>query len=201
MIGDLTAVPQPIEVKLFGDDQAQLAAAARKVAKGIGGVDGVVEVNDGLRVERDAITITVDRAAAALAGLDAAAVALQVQAQVDGAIATRILSGEQTVDVRVRLPQDLRQCASSLASLPLRAADGRTVSLGAVAKIAVAAGQRQITREDLAPFISVTARLEGLDLGTGIARVQAKVATLKLPAISASNTASCMRNNRSPSAT
>ena len=31
LIGDLTAVPQPIEVKLFGDDPAQLEASAEKV--------------------------------------------------------------------------------------------------------------------------------------------------------------------------
>ena len=36
-------------------------------------------------------------------------------------------------------------------------------------------------REDLAPFIPVTARLEGLDLGSGIKSVQSKVAALKLP--------------------
>ena len=182
LIGDLTAVPQPIEVKLFGDDPAQLADAAQKVAEGIGKIGGVVEVNDGLRVAGDAITIKVDRAAAALAGLDPAAVATQVQAQVDGTIATNILSGEQTIGVRVRLPQDLRRRASALAGLALRSADGRTVSLGSIARIDIAAGQRQITREDLAPFIPVTARLEGLDLGTGMKEVQAKVASLGLPA-------------------
>ncbi len=97
-------------------------------------------------------------------------------------IATRILSGEQVIDVRVRLPRDLRRRADSLGALPLRAADGRIVSLGSIAKISIAAGQRQVTREDLAPFIPVTARLEGLDLGTGIKQVQARVAALKLPA-------------------
>src|SRR5439155_19186834 len=35
LIGDLTAVPQPIEVKLFGDDPGELEQAARKVADGI----------------------------------------------------------------------------------------------------------------------------------------------------------------------
>ena len=98
-----------------------------------------------------------------------------------GTVATRVLSGEQIVDVRVRLPQELRQDARSLGNLQLRGADGRTIALGAVAKIEIAAGQRQITREDLAPFIPVTARLEGLDLGSGIKAVQAKVAELKLP--------------------
>uniref|UniRef100_UPI0035CBF8A5 efflux RND transporter permease subunit n=1 Tax=uncultured Sphingomonas sp. TaxID=158754 RepID=UPI0035CBF8A5 len=181
LIGDLTAVPQPIEVKLFGDDQVQLADAAKKVAASIGKIDGIVEVVDGLRVAGDAIIIKVDRAAASLAGLDPDAVAKQVEAQVGGTVATQILSGEQVIDVRVRLPQELRQRADALNALRLRAADGRAVALSAIAKVSIAAGQRQISREDLAPFIPVTARLEGKDLGSGIKDVQQAVADLHLP--------------------
>ncbi len=181
LIGDLTAVPQPIEVKLFGDDQAQLADAAGKVAETIGKIDGVVEVQDGLRVAGDAIIIKVDRAAAALAGLDPAAVATQIETQIGGTVATQILSGEQVIDVRIRLPQELRQRADALKALTVRAPDGRAVPLHAIATVSIAAGQRQITREDLAPFIPVTARLEGKDLGSGMKEVQAAVAGLKLP--------------------
>jgi multidrug efflux pump subunit AcrB len=181
LIGDLTAVPQPIEVKLFGDDPSQLEQAAQRVADGISGISGVVEVNNGLRVSGDAITITIDRGAAAIAGLDPATISSQVAAQVDGAIATHILSGEQTIDVRVRSPQEFRRRADLLATLPLRSADGRVTTLGAIAKVGIQAGQRQLTREDLAPFIPVTARLEGKDLGTGIRDVQANVKSLHLP--------------------
>ena len=181
LIGDLTAVPEPIEVKLFGDDPGQLEQSAQKVADGISNISGVVEVNNGLRVSGDAITINVDRGAAAIAGLDPASIASQVSADVDGAIATHILSGEQTIDVRVRAPEYLRRRADSLRALPLRSPDGRTTTLGTIAKIGIQAGQRQLTREDLAPFIAVTARLEGKDLGTGIRDVQAKVTSLHLP--------------------
>ncbi|WP_293881237.1 efflux RND transporter permease subunit [Sphingomonas sp.] len=181
LIGDLTAVPQPIEVKLFGDDETQLAGAAQKVADGIGSIKGIAEVNNGLRVAGDAVVITVDRAAASLAGLEPATVATQVGSQVDGVIATQVQAGEQVIDVRVRLPQDLRRRADALSSLTLRATDGRIVSLGSIAKITISAGQKQITREDLSPFIPVTARLDGLDLGSAISAVQAKVAALKLP--------------------
>ncbi len=181
LIGDLTAVPQPIEVKLFGDDQRQLADAAQKVADGIGKITGIAEVNNGLRVAGDAIVISVDRAAASLAGLDAGAVATQISSQIDGVVATRVQSGEQVIDVRVRLPQELRRRAETLSLLTLRATDGRIVSLGSIAKTSVGSGQRQITREDLAPFIPVTARLDGLDLGSAMKQVQAKVGGLKLP--------------------
>ena len=69
-----------------------------------------------------------------------------------------------------------------LGALILRAPDGRTAALHQVAHVEIAAGQRQITREDLAPFIAVTARLEGLDLGSGMKAVQTKVGQLHLPA-------------------
>jgi multidrug efflux pump subunit AcrB len=181
LIGDLTAVPQPIEVKLFGDDPNQLAGSAKAIAGAIGKIDGVVEVADGLRVAGDAITISVDRAAAAMAGVDPDAVARQVEAQVGGTPATRIIADEQAIDVRVRLPQELRGRASDLGALLIRGPDGRTVPLSAIAKIGIAAGQRQITREDLAPFIAVTARLEGKDLGTAMKEVRTTVAGLHLP--------------------
>ena len=181
LIGDLTAVPQPIEVKLFGDDAEQLVAAARQVASGIATIPGVVEVNNGLRVAGDAVTINVDRGAASLAGLDPDAVAKQVTAEIEGSIATQVRVGEDVIDVRVRLPRDQRQRTDVLAALPLRAADGRTVALGQVARIGIAAGQRQITRENLAPFLPVTARLENRDLGSAVKAVQAKVAALHLP--------------------
>ena len=77
LIGDLTAVPQPIEVKLFGQDRARMGEAAKRVADAIGKISGVVEVVDGLRVAGDAIAVRVDRGAAAQQGLDPDAVAAQ----------------------------------------------------------------------------------------------------------------------------
>lgn len=56
-----------------------------------------------------------------------------------------------------------------------------TVTLSPIARISVAAGQRQITREDLAPFIPVTGRLENRDLDSAVKAVQARVAALRLP--------------------
>lgn len=181
LIGDLTAVPQPIEVKLFGDDPAQLEQSAEKVVGAMQKVGSIAEVASGLRVAGDAIIIKVDRAAASMAGLAPDAVSQQVQTLVGGSIATQVIAGEQVIDVRVRLPQDLRQRARALDGLTVRAANGNSVPLRDIAEISIQAGQRQITREDLAPFIPVTARLNGSDLGSAISDVQAAVASLHLP--------------------
>ena len=181
LIGDLTAVPQPIEVKLFGDNPGALEQAAKRVGGSIGKISGVVEVVDGLRVAGDAIDIKVDPAIAAQQGLDPDGVATQLQALVGGTTATPVRIGEQLVDVRVRAPADLRSRAAELGRLIITAPDGHAVRVDQIAQISVAAGQKQLTREDLAPFIAVTARLEGRDLGSAMKEVRTNVTGLSLP--------------------
>ncbi|MBW8753181.1 MAG: efflux RND transporter permease subunit [Sphingomonadales bacterium] len=181
LIGDLTAVPQPIEVKLFADDPKVLADSATRVGEAIGKVQGVVEVVDGLRVAGDALTIKVNPAAALQHGLDPDAITNQVEALVAGAQATQLRIAEQLVTVRVRAAPELRARAADLAQLPLVAPDGHLLRLGQVAAVSVSPGQTQITREDLASFIGVTARLEGRDLGSAMQEVRGVVAGLHLP--------------------
>ena len=181
LIGDLTAVPQPIEVKLFGNDPAELEKAAASVAKALEGINGVVEVVDGLRVAGDAIAVHVDPGLAAQHGINPDLVAQQVEALVGGNIATQVRVGEQLIDVRVRGPADLRAHADDVAAMPIIAPDGHMVRLGQIAQVSIEAGQKQLTREDLAPFLDVTARLDGRDLGAAMTDVRSAVTGLKLP--------------------
>ncbi|MGI9374963.1 MAG: efflux RND transporter permease subunit [Tsuneonella suprasediminis] len=182
LIGDLTAVPQPIEVKLFSNDEAELEAAAKQVGSTLSGIQGVVEVVDGLRVAGSDITVRVDRGAAVQAGLDPQAISDQLSALIDGTVATQIRDGEQLVGVRVRGPEDLRQHIAQVQDMVLRAPDGHSVRLAQVATVEVVGGAKQLTREQLAPFIGVTARLEGRSLGAAMSEVQGKVQALNLPA-------------------
>ena len=181
LIGDLTAVPQPIEVKLFGQDRAVLGEAAKRVAASLSKIIGVVEVVDGLRVAGDAISVTVDRGTAAQQGLDADAVATQLEAAIGGTSATQVRVGEQLIDVRLRAPPELRQRAAQIGDIVLTAPDGHGVRVRQIATVKVVAGQQQLTREDLAPFIAVTARLNGRDLGSAMKDVRAAVTSAKLP--------------------
>lgn len=181
LIGDLTAVPQPVEVKLFGEDRTELDATAKKVAGAIGKISGIVEVNDGQRVAGDAIGIKVDPGAAQQVGLDPGSVAAQLQGLVTGSIATQIRSGEQLIAVRVRAPQELRRRVTELGNLTVRSASGAAIPVREIASISILPGQKQLSREDLSPFVAVTARLEGTDLGTAMREVQSTVASLKLP--------------------
>ena len=181
LIGDLTAVPQPIEIKLFGNDEAALEKTAAEVGAAIAKIQGVVEVVDGLRVAGSAINVKVDRGAAVQAGLDPQAVADQLAALVDGQIATDVRIGEQLIAVRVRAPADLRQRVEQIGDFMLRAPDGHRVSVRQVAAVSIAAGQKQLQREQLAPFIGVTARLDARDLGSAMTEVRKAIEGLNVP--------------------
>ncbi|AIT79726.1 efflux RND transporter permease subunit [Novosphingobium pentaromativorans] len=181
LIGDLTAVPQPIEIKLFGDNPKELAASAKKVGDAIGKINGVGEVVDGLRVAGDAIAVKVNPGAALQQGLDPETLGNQLEALVGGTQSTQVRVGEQLIGVRVRGPADVRERASQIGELPITAPDGHTVRVSQIADVSILAGQKQRTREDLAPFIDVTARLEGRDLGSAMQEVRKTVSGLNMP--------------------
>ncbi|HTM28866.1 MAG TPA: efflux RND transporter permease subunit, partial [Rhodanobacter sp.] len=172
LIGDLVAVPQPIEVQLSGADGATLDASAKRVAAKIGRINGVVSVRDGINPAGDALTIKVDATRAALAGLDPVSVTDQVAAAVDGTVAATMPEGERLVGVRVRLPSSAHQRIEQIGQLLLRAPDGHVLPLSRVATITQVQGQPEITRINLKRTVSVTGRISGRSLGSVLADVK-----------------------------
>ncbi len=74
LIGDLTAVPQPVEIKIYSDDHAQLSSLAEKVARSLGSIKGVVDVRNGINPAGDALEVHIDRTKVAIEGMDPDAV-------------------------------------------------------------------------------------------------------------------------------
>ena len=172
LIGDLTAVPQPIEVKLFADDQKQLASASQRVAGTIGEVKGVVDVRDGIVVAGDALDIHIDRTKAALEGVDPDVVTRMVKHYLSGVVTTQVQEGVKLVGVRVWIPQQKRAIESALGDFQLRAPDGHLFALKRVATVTPITGQPEITGENLRPMIAVTGRISGRDLGSVVKDVR-----------------------------
>src|SRR5207245_99375 len=83
--------------------------------------------------------------------------------------------------VRVRYPKGSRSSLEAMKNTLLVNSNGGTATLGAIADISELPGQIEVIRDNLQRDVEVTARLEGLDLGSGVAAVQKAVADLKLP--------------------
>src|SRR5260370_22106432 len=69
LIGDLTAVPQPIEIKLYSDDEQLLRLLPPRVADTISKVRGVVEVKNAIVPAGDALRIQNDHGKVGLRGM------------------------------------------------------------------------------------------------------------------------------------
>ncbi|MCX5654244.1 MAG: efflux RND transporter permease subunit, partial [Planctomycetota bacterium] len=172
LIGDLTAVPQPIEIQLFSDDAKVLSELPPKVVKAIEGIPGVVDVKSGIVLAGDALDITVDREKAALEGVDPEYVTKMLEAHLAGLVTTQVPRGPKMVGVRVWTPNRDRATDLALPEIPLRAPDGHVFPLKRVAAITPITGQPQIMRDNLRRMVAVTGRIAGRDMGSTIEEVQ-----------------------------
>ncbi|TBR39744.1 MULTISPECIES: efflux RND transporter permease subunit [Dyella] len=176
LIGDLTAVPQPIEIKLFGEDPAALAPQARRIAAAIARVPGVVDIKDGIQLAGDALNVRIDSDKAATEGMSIDAITQAAQDALTGVVATQLPELTKSVGVRVRATPASPWRIPDLSALPVRAPDGHVFPLARVASIEAVSGQPQISREDLQPMIAVTARIEGRGMSAAVNDVKAQLA-------------------------
>lgn len=172
LIGDLTAVPQPIEIKLYSDDGNLLLRLGPGVAAAIAKIPGVVDVKPGIVLAGDALNIQVDRVKASLEGVDPDTITQMVSNYLSGAVTTQIQSGPKMIGVRAWIPHNLRATERDIEELRLRAADGHLFPLKRVATLRVLTGQPEIRRDDLKQMVAVTGRISGRDIGSVISDVK-----------------------------
>jgi len=189
MIGDLTGAPQPVVIKLYSDDVDALKQWAPRVADSIGGIyinnkKPVVDVEDGIdnSTSGPAVIFTVDPMRAAKAGFTPDQITTVAASMVDGEPATTpVIVNDRPYTLRVRYPKASRASLEAMSNTLLVNSAGGTTTLGSVATVSEVPGQIEIIRDNLQRDVEVTARLEGLDLGTGVAAVQKTISDLKLP--------------------
>src|SRR5215472_4676448 len=184
MIGDLTSAPEPVVIKLFSEDGDLLAKTGPKVADAISQIKGVVDVKDGVEnaTSGPAVNYQIDPAVTARAGFAADEVAIDASAILEGEPATNpVVVSDRAYTVRVRFPEANRSSIEAMNNTLLTSSSGHTATLGSLATVTELPGQMEIRRENLQRDLEVTARLEGVDLGSGIKKVQDAVAKLHLP--------------------
>ena len=168
MIGDLTAVPQPIEIKIYTAHSNLLNDIAKKVAVLISHIPGVVDINNGITPSGDAMMIQIDPIKAAIERVDPSSVTQLLSSYITGQVATQLPQGDQWVGLRVLTPDNFRRFPHTLLDIMLPAPDGHLYPLKRIASLEIQTGQAQITRENLKRMVAVTARISGRDMGSVI---------------------------------
>ncbi len=182
LLGDLSGTPQPVEVKVFGADQAAIEATARRVAAELRHIPGVIDSFDGVVFSNPEEEAVVDGTAAERYALSAADVSAALEAVVRGTVATSVRVNDRLFDVRVRYPGVFHEDLGALSGVVLKTPGNGRVPLSSVVALKYLGTRTQFARERLSPVVHVTARLSGVDLGSAMARVKRRMASLVLPA-------------------
>lgn len=184
LIGDLTSSPAPIELRLFSEDTTLLHAKAKQVADSIAKVKGVVDVFNGVVVSGPAVTFRMDPQRAALYGVTPADVTEAISAVLGGVPASNLLERGHTMNIRVVMPLGTRPSLDDLRALRMHSpATNASFRLDQVATVEYDPGETEIERDGLRQSVAVTARLEGVDLGTAIKAIKSRLAReVPLPA-------------------
>jgi multidrug efflux pump subunit AcrB len=184
MIGDLTGAAEPIAIKLFSQDPALLGDWAPKVGDALKKLPGVVDVLNGIEntISGPATMFRVDPEVAARAGFTPQEIEMDTSAILQGEPApTPVVVNDRAYTIRVRFPESARASADTIRNTLLVSSTGRTGTLGSLATVEEIPGQTEVRRENLQRNVTVTARLEGLDLGTGVAEAQKAITDLNVP--------------------
>jgi CzcA family heavy metal efflux pump len=184
MIGDLTGEPEPVVIKLFSEDSKLLEEQAPRVADAIEKVRGVVDLKNGIEntMSGPAAEFRVNTTVAAKAGFTAEEVSTDATAVLQGVTAANpVVANDRAYNVRVRFPEQSRSSLDAMSNTLLVSSTGRTATLGSLAQLSELPGQTEITRENLQRMVEVTARKEGVSLGSVMADVQKTVKGLHLP--------------------
>lgn len=182
MLGDLMASVQPIEIKIFGDNQQKLQQLSKQAAGIVSNIQGTADVFDGVVIAGPSLSIQPDYPKLAQYGITAANLQYQLQNSLEGNIVGTLFEKEQYSSIRLVYPRDKKFSIEGMNGIQVFLPDGRLKPISDLATVAIHAGDAEIQRENLQSMGVVTGRLENRDLGTVMKEIQqAIVSKLNMP--------------------
>jgi CzcA family heavy metal efflux pump len=177
MLGDLMESVQPIEIKIFGDDNALLKKLSKQVSGIVENIKGTADVFDGIVIAGPSVSIIPNNVMLEQYGLTAQSLQAQVQLALQGAQVGTIPEKEQLSVVRIVYPGNLRQTVEGIKHLQLFLPSGKLIPISTVAAIKINTGDAEVQRENLQSMGVVTGRLENRDLGSVMKEIRQKVSS------------------------
>ena len=174
MLGDLMASAQPVEIKIFGNDQNTLNEIAKKVANEVEKVEGTADVFNGITISGPYVEVKPDAQQLAQYNLTPSSFQFQLQTQLEGNIVGSVTEKEQHTDIRMRSDNknsNLESIKQQFIFLP----NGKLKPITNLAKIEIKPGAPEIIRENLQSASMVTARLNRKDLGSVMKDIQSHI--------------------------
>jgi CzcA family heavy metal efflux pump len=182
MLGDLMSSVQPVEVKIFGNDQKKLQHLSQQVADVVSNVQGTADVFDGIVIAGPSVSIGPNSINLAQYGITPSDLQYQLQTALEGNVIGSVYDKEQLSNVRMVYPGNRTLSVDGINQLQVFLPNGQLKPINSLAAIHVNSGDAEIQRENLQSMGIVTARLDNRDLGGAIKDIQQQVSSkISLP--------------------
>ncbi|MFV5684355.1 efflux RND transporter permease subunit [Flavobacterium sp. GB2R13] len=175
MLGDLMSSVSPIEVKIFGDNQAELQKIAKKVNAIVEKVKGTADVFDGIVLAGPSINIMPNYSRLAQYGITPADLQFQLQTALEGNVIGNLLENERVIPIRLIYKNSKKRSLEDIKKLQLFLPNGQSIPISSLVTISAQKGVAEIERENLQMISVVTGRLDNRDLGSVMKDIQTQV--------------------------
>jgi len=175
MLGDLMSSTQPIEVKVFGNDQQKVQVLSKQVAELVSKVSGTADVFDGIILSGPTVNVQPDFSMLAQYGITPSSFQSQVQTAMQGNITGDLYDKQQLSPIRMVYPGSRKFSIADISRMKIFLSNGTTVPIQNLAKVKLNPGSAEVERENLQTIGAVTARLDNRDLGSVMADVQTAI--------------------------
>jgi CzcA family heavy metal efflux pump len=183
VINDLAGAASPVEIRLFGQDLAQLERYGQALGEKLEPVEGLEDLFNGVSEPSAEMAMEIAGAEANRVGLTPDQVSTVVSGALLGVNAGEVRLDDRSVSVRVRAPDSVRFNPRLLGSLPVYApATQSTVPLASLATFTQGETRGELLRENQQQLIVMTADLSGRSLGAVMDDVRRVIAANPPPA-------------------
>jgi CzcA family heavy metal efflux pump len=176
MLGDLMTSTQPIEIKVFGDDQQKLHDLSKQIADAAASVKGTADVFDGIVIAGPSVSIQPHYSKLAQYNITPASLQFQLQNALQGNIIGNLLEREQLSPIRMVYPGNKNLRVDDIKDQTIFTPSGKLIPITELASVDLKQGEAEVNRENLQSMGVISARLENATIGTVIPAIQKSIA-------------------------
>jgi cobalt-zinc-cadmium resistance protein CzcA len=169
-------------LKLFGEDLDILKSKADEIAGVLSKIEGGTDLLTEKVTGQPYLTVEIDRSKIARYGLNISDVQSIMEIAIAGKPASKFYEENRNFDITVRLPEASRNSIETIGNILVPTANGSNIPLSQLAKISLAEGPAQVSREDGLRRIGIEMNIQGRDIGSFVAEAKQKIkGNVKLP--------------------
>lgn len=178
---ELVSIDMPMVVELYGFELDRLLNSAELITDLLEQNPAFNNVRNGLTRGQPELEIIFDHARLAWVGLSAPDVARTISTQIGGQVATQYNLNDRQIDIRVRLPDNVRQDPNRIEQLIINPGSATELPLSSVATINRTVGPSEITRLSQQRVALISASPAGGDIRKAKAELEVILDNLRLP--------------------